>query len=178
MKKNIPNCITVFRLLLVFVFIFLFSSDMENKSLYCIVTFVLSGISDVLDGFFARKLNVVSNFGKLMDPLADKLMQITVAVCTATVQPSLVWLPAYLILKEFLMIFGAAKLLKKDKVVVQANFYGKLASVICFLVFLVILVFPGMNPFLEHFLCLSFVVVSILAFFKYIKEYLSTNKNK
>ena len=171
MKKNIPNCITVFRLLLVFVFIFLFSSDMENKSLYCIVTFVLSGISDVLDGFLARKFNVVSNFGKLMDPLADKLMQIAVAVCTATVQPSLVWLPAYLILKEVLMIFGAAKLLKKDKVVVQANFYGKLASVICFLVFLVILVFPGINPFIEHLLCLSFAVVSALAFLKYIQEY-------
>ena len=178
MKKNIPNCITVFRLLLVFVFIFLFASDMENKSLYCILTFVLSGISDVLDGFLARKLNVVSNFGKLMDPLADKLMQITVAVCSATVHPSLAWLPVFLILKEILMIFGAAKLLKKDKVVVQANFYGKLASVICFLVFLVILVFPGMNPLLEHFLCLSFAVVSILAFVKYIQEYLRVNKNK
>ncbi len=171
MKKNIPNCITLFRLLLVFVFIFLFVSDVENKSLYCVVTFILSGISDVLDGFLARKLNVISNFGKLMDPLADKLMQITVAVCTATVQPTLIWVPAFLVLKELLMVLGATKLFKKDNIVVQANFYGKLASVICFTVFLVILVFPSINPLLEHLLCLSFVVVSALAFLKYIQEY-------
>ncbi len=171
MKKNIPNCITLFRLLLVFVFIFLFVSDIENKSFYCVVTFILSGISDVLDGFLARKLNVVSNFGKLMDPLADKLMQITVAVCMATVQPSLVWVPGFLILKELLMVLGATKLFKKDNIVVQANFYGKLASVICFAVFLVLLIFPEINQLLEHILCFSFVVVSVLAFFKYIKEY-------
>lgn len=178
MKKNIPNCITVFRLLLVFVFIFLFLSDIENKSFYCVVTFVLSGISDALDGFLARRFQVVSNFGKLMDPLADKLMQITVAVCMASVHPSLIWVPGFLILKELMMICGATKLLRKDKVVVQANFYGKLASVIYFAVFFVILVFPGMNPWLELILCLSFVMVSALAFFKYIREYLFVHKNK
>lgn len=171
MLKNVPNYITIFRLILVFVFIFLFGSDIDNKSLYCVITFFVAGISDVLDGFLARKFKIVSNFGKLMDPLADKLMQITVAVCMATIEHSLSWVPIFLILKELVMILGAAKLLKKDKIVVQANFFGKLASVIYFLVFLVIMIFENINPYVKQGLCISFVAVSILAFINYINAY-------
>lgn len=171
MFKNLPNYITIFRLILVFVFIFLFGSDIDNKSLYCVVTFLIAGLSDVLDGFLARKFKIESNFGKLMDPLADKLMQITVAVCMATIEHSLSWVPVFLILKELVMILGAAKLLKKDKIVVQANFFGKLASVIYFLVFLVIMIFKNIDPLIKQGLCISFVAVSILAFINYINAY-------
>ena len=181
MFKNLPNYITIFRLILVFVFIFLFSSDIDNKSLYCVITFLVAGLSDVLDGFLARKFKIESNFGKLMDPLADKLMQITVAVCIASMEHSLSWVPVFLILKELVMILGAAKLLnirkrkgyktKKDKIVVQANFFGKLASVIYFLVFLVIMIFENIDPLIKQGLCISFVIVSILAFVNYINAY-------
>ena len=176
--RNIPNCITVFRVFLVFVFAFLFSSDMENKSFYCVVTYALAGASDVLDGFLARKFNLVSNFGKLMDPLADKLMQITVAICISTIEHSLIWVPIFLILKEFAMILGAAKLLKKDNIVVQANIFGKLASVIYFLVFLVLLIFGNINPMLKQVLCISFVLVSIFAFVNYINSYMEMHKKQ
>ena len=171
MFKNLPNYITIFWLILVFVFIFLFSSDIDNKSLYCVITFLVAGLSDVLDGFLARKFKIESNFGKLMDPLADKLMQITVAVCIASMEHSLSWVPVFLILKELVMILGAAKLLKKDKIVVQANFFGKLASVIYFLVFLVIMIFENIDPLIKQGLCISFVIVSILAFVNYINAY-------
>ena len=171
MFKNLPNYITIFRLILVFVFIFLFSSDIDNKSLYCVITFLVAGLSDVLDGFLARKFKIESNFGKFMDPLADKLMQITVAVCIASMEHSLSWVPVFLILKELVMILGAAKLLKKDKIVVQANFFGKLASVIYFLVFLVIMIFENIDPLIKQGLCISFVIVSILAFVNYINAY-------
>ena len=171
MFKNLPNYITIFRLILVFVFIFLFSSDIDNKSLYCVITFLVAGLSDVLDGFLARKFKIESNFGKLTDPLADKLMQITVAVCIASMEHSLSWVPVFLILKELVMILGAAKLLKKDKIVVQANFFGKLASVIYFLVFLVIMIFENIDPLIKQGLCISFVIVSILAFVNYINAY-------
>ena len=119
----------------------------------------------------ARKFKIESNFGKLMDPLADKLMQITVAVCIASMEHSLSWVPVFLILKELVMILGAAKLLKKDKIVVQANFFGKLASVIYFLVFLVIMIFENIDPLIKQGLCISFVIVSILAFVNYINAY-------
>ena len=178
MFKNIPNYITMFRLFLVFVFIFLFNSEFDNKSLYCVVTFALSGISDVLDGFLARKFKIESNFGKLMDPLADKLMQITVAVCVAKIEPSLVWVPVFLTLKELAMIFGAAKLFKKDNIVVQANFFGKLASVTYFLVFLVLMIFPGINFVIKQVLCVSFVVISAFAFINYINSYSEVYKKK
>lgn len=176
--RNIPNYITIFRVFLVFVFIFIFSSDMDNKSLYCVVTYALSGASDALDGFLARRFKLESDFGKLMDPLADKLMQITVAICMATIEHSLSWVPLFLIIKEFVMIFGAAKLLKKNNIVVQANIFGKLASVIYFLVFLVILIFEGINPAFKQVLCISFVLVSVFAFVNYIKSYSEVYKKK
>lgn len=178
MFKNIPNYITMFRLFLVFVFIFLFNSEIDNKSLCCVVTYILAGASDVADGFLARKFKIVSNFGKLMDPLADKLMQITVALCIASMEPSLTWVPVFLILKELAMVLGAAKLFRKDNIVVQANFFGKLASVIYFMVFLVLMIFPGINYMVKQVLCLSFVAVSILAFVNYINAYSQVYKRK
>ena len=171
MTKNIPNYITVFRVILVFVFIYLFTSDIENKNLYCVITFFVSGASDVLDGFLARKYKLESDFGKLMDPLADKLMQVTVAICMSTIEPSLIWVPAFLILKELAMVCGAAKLFKKDNIVVQANIFGKLASVVYFLVFLTIMIFNGIHYVVKNLMCLTFVTMSILAFISYINSY-------
>ena len=171
MFKNIPNYITIFRLFLVFVFVCLFTSGMEYKSIYCVAIFILSGISDVLDGVIARKFNLESDFGKLMDPLADKMMQITVSVCVATLEPQLTWVPAFLILKELLMICGAAKLFKKDNIVVKANIFGKLASVLYFVSFFIIMVFPEIHYMIKQGLCGSFVAVSILAFISYITSY-------
>lgn len=171
MLRNIPNYITIFRVMLVFVFIYLFSSDIDHKNLYCVITFLIAGASDVLDGFLARKYKIESDFGKLMDPFADKLMQITVAICMSVKEASLVWVPIFLILKELVMIFGAAKLLRKSNIVVKANIFGKLASVVYFLVFLTIMIFNNIGFVMKNILCLTFVIMSILAFVSYIISY-------
>ena len=177
MLRYIPNIITLFRVFLVFVFIYIFNSDISNKSLVSAGVFILSGISDVLDGYIARKFNIVSNFGKLMDPLADKLMQITVAVCIASVEKTLIWVPIVLVLKEVSMIFGAARLLKKENIVVCANKFGKIASIMYFLVFSVLIIFKNINPAIKQIMCISFVVVSIIAFINYLKFYIKVYKD-
>ena len=108
MFKYIPNCITIFRIILVFVFMHFFNSGYDNHNIISGLVFVVAGISDILDGYIARKYNLQSDFGRLMDPLADKLMQITVAICIATVEKSLMWVPVVLILKEVAMIRSKA----------------------------------------------------------------------
>ncbi len=177
MNKNIPNIITLFRFLLVGIFAAFFFSPLPNGRMIAAIVFLLAEFSDALDGYLARKYNLVSDFGKIMDPLADKVMQIVVAVSVAVVEPSLVWVPIFLFVKELTMVIGTAKLLTKDTVV-KANWAGKLASIIYFVVFTVIMLFDGIAPGIKQLLCSTFAVFSILAFVIYGIDFLHTVKKK
>ncbi len=178
MFKYIPNCITIFRIILVFLFMYFFNSGYDNHNIISGLVFVIAGISDILDGYIARKYSLQSDFGRLMDPLADKLMQITVAICIATVEKSLMWVPIVLMLKELVMILGAARLLKKENIVVSANKFGKISSTLYFLVFMTILFFPDINPQIKQIMCASFVVTSVIAFLVYMQNYIEIYREK
>lgn len=126
MKKHIPNIITCSRLLYIPFFIYFM---IQKNFVVAAVFFFVACLSDLLDGYLARKWKVVSNFGKLADPLADKAIQIS-AVLLMVILGFLH--PVFLILlaiKEILMIYGSYLLYKK-KVVVFAAWYGKLAALL------------------------------------------------
>ncbi len=126
MKKHIPNIITCSRLIFIPIFIFLM---IKNDFVMAAIVFFIAGLSDLLDGYLARKWKVVSNFGKLADPLADKAIQIS-AVLLMVIFKFLN--PAFLILlgiKEGLLVYGSYLLYKK-KVIVYADWYGKLATLL------------------------------------------------
>ncbi len=122
---TIPNVLTMIRLILVPVFVVLFFQGHRKAAL---AVFCAASLTDFLDGYLARKLNQVTDFGKLFDPLADKLMVLTALICQgiAGVFP---W-PAIVIvlIKELLMVAGGAFMLNKG-VVVYANYVGKAAQV-------------------------------------------------
>lgn len=125
---NLPNILTVIRLLLVPVFSLLF---VMGNYIGAVIVFVFCGITDIVDGYIARKYSMVTPFGKLMDPVADKILQVTALVLLTW--KDLIPLPVVLAvsLKEFTMLIGSAVLYKR-KVVVFANWYGKLATVLLF----------------------------------------------
>ncbi len=126
---NIPNMLTVFRLLLIPVFIMVFNSPAENRLLLAMGVFLLAGATDLLDGFIARRYNMITEIGTLMDPLADKLMLITVLLCMAYQQYFPPWIVAIVILKEAVMVGGGIYLYNaKKKIVIPANIYGKAAT--------------------------------------------------
>ena len=129
MFKNVPNILTIIRFLLVpFIIFYIFTGNY----ILAFVFFTISGITDIADGFIARKFNFVSNFGKLMDPLADKLTQITTLGSLAITNIIPVWILIIVLLKEFIMICGASFLYGKD-VVVYSKWYGKLATVLFYI---------------------------------------------
>lgn len=136
MLKHIPNILTILRF--IFIPIILYSIFTGNYVLG-IVFFTISGITDVLDGFIARKFNLVSNFGKLMDPLADKLTQICVLASLVKVNIIPFWILVIVIMKELLMVVGASFLYGKD-VVVYSKWYGKLATVLFYLAIVISLI--------------------------------------
>lgn len=141
MLKHIPNILTILRFIFIpIILYFIFTGNY----ILGIVFFTISGITDVLDGFIARKFNLVSNFGKLMDPLADKLTQISVLASLTTVKIIPVWILTIVILKELIMVVGASFLYGKD-VVVYSKWYGKLATVLFYLAIVISLITKQFN---------------------------------
>ena len=123
---TVPNALSVLRIIVIPFFAWFF---MHDQLAIAVALLVLSGLSDCVDGFIARKLNQVTELGKMLDPLADKLTQGVVALCLAIKFP--VICPALLvfILKELVMLCGAILLLKKKKRPCAAQWYGKVATV-------------------------------------------------
>ena len=145
MLKHIPNILTIIRFLLIpFIIFYIFTGDF----ILAFIFFTLSGITDIADGCIARKYNLISNFGKLMDPLADKLTQIATLTSLVISQIIPIWILIIVLLKEFIMIVGSAFLYGKD-VVVYSRWYGKAATVLFYLAIVVSL-------FTKHFELSSF----------------------
>lgn len=135
MFKHVPNILTILRFLFIPVILYyIFMGDYLSAFIF----FTISGITDILDGFIARKFNLISNFGKLMDPLADKLTQISVLASLVIVKIIPIWILVIVMLKEFIMVIGASFLYGKD-VVVYSKWYGKLATVLFYLAIVVTL---------------------------------------
>lgn len=129
MLKYVPNILTIIRFLLIpIILLFLFSGNY----LLAFIFFTVSGITDILDGYIARKFNLVSNFGKLMDPLADKLTQISMLAALFFLNIVPVWILIIVLLKEVIMVAGASFLYGKS-VVVYSRWYGKLATVLFYI---------------------------------------------
>ena len=129
---NVPNVLTMIRLLLIPVYWVLMSRDYYYTAL---AVYVVASLTDLADGYIARKYNQITNFGKLMDPLADKLMVLSVML-SLVIKGILPALPLIILaVKEGLMVLGGAVMLKRG-VVVYSKFIGKLAQtlVVCSLI--------------------------------------------
>jgi len=122
---NIPNVLTMIRMILIPVFVILFFND---KKMAALAVFCIASFTDFLDGFLARKLNQITDFGKLFDPLADKLMVLTAMVCQTFWGPLPLVAVLIVALKELVMVLGGMFMLSKN-VVVYSNIYGKAAQV-------------------------------------------------
>ncbi|WP_024833690.1 CDP-diacylglycerol--glycerol-3-phosphate 3-phosphatidyltransferase [Ruminiclostridium josui] len=127
MKKNIPNALTFLRLIIVPFLGYFFYCE---KYTIAIILFAFGGFTDVLDGYIARKYNLITKWGKFFDPLADKLMQITALVFLVLHKFIPLIVLVIVIIKESLMLAGGIMVYKKGKTVIGANWYGKLATVI------------------------------------------------
>ncbi len=137
---NLPNKITLGRIALTFVFmVFLFSSGVFAKGM-ALVVFLLAAFSDYLDGHIAKKYNIVSDFGKIMDPVADKIL--TLAAFLAFVEMKLIpaWMVVIIIMRELLITGIRIRALTHDEVL-AAGVGGKHKTVSQCLSILVILVF-------------------------------------
>lgn len=140
--KYVPNILTIIRFLLIPIIITLISS---GKYVDAIIVFSISGITDILDGTIARKFDLISDFGKLMDPLADKLTQLSMLLMLTVKEIIPIWIVVVVFIKEFCMICGASFLYGKE-LVVSSKWYGKVATILFYLAIVVSLILQELEP--------------------------------
>lgn len=128
---NLPNKLTMLRIILIPVYVLLFElTQIPNNMIWATIVFVIAAITDQLDGHLARKNNQVTSFGKLADPLADKLLTISALICF--VEVGVDYLPGWvvtLIIARELIVTGIRMIALTDNTVIAASTWGKAKTV-------------------------------------------------
>lgn len=176
---NTPNKLTVARMILVpFLVIFMLTGwGREANRWICLAIFVAASVTDWFDGHLARKYNLITNFGKFMDPLADKLLVCSAMICMIELNRLPAWVVIIIIAREFI-ISGFRLIAAENGVVIAANYWGKFKTVSqMIMIILLILDFEGsVFGILEQiFIWLSLVltVVSLITYIWQNKSVLS-----
>lgn len=125
---NLPNKITVARILLVPVFVVALLLPMDSANLIALGIFVIASITDSLDGHIARSRNMVTNFGKFLDPLADKLLVSSVLIALAGMNKIPSWFVMVIVAREF-MVTGIRLIASGEGRVIAASIWGKLKTI-------------------------------------------------
>ena len=174
MFKHIPNILTILRFFIIPFIIYYLIGD---NYIAAFILLTLSGLTDVLDGAIARKFNFITNFGKLIDPLADKVTQLSL-LCTLVFKGIIpLWILVIVLLKEAFMVCGASFLYGRD-LVVSSKWYGKSATVLFYLAIAVSLLIRQFKldftfDITLYYLALFMTLFSLVMYFRefYIKGY-------
>ena len=127
---NLPNKLTIFRVILIpfFVLFLLLEPDNQTFRLIADLIFIVASLTDMLDGKIARKYHLVTNFGKFMDPLADKLLVCTAMICLVSLDQLNVIVVLIIIAREFI-ISGFRQVAADSGIVIAASYWGKFKTV-------------------------------------------------
>ncbi|HHZ06408.1 MAG TPA: CDP-alcohol phosphatidyltransferase family protein [Clostridiales bacterium] len=180
-KSNctIPNLISILRILVIAPFVVFF---LREEYFVAFALIVISGVSDMMDGWIARRFNQVTELGKVLDPIADKLTLVAVIVCVGILIPGIIPLVVILVVKDLLMLCGGFVLLKQRIAPPAAKWFGKLATII-FYFSVVIIVFGKAffdydNPILTITLLIITAIAMLFALGNYFVMFMNLIKGK
>ena len=181
MLKYIPNILTVLRFLLIpFILHFL----VNDEFILAIVFLTLSGITDILDGTIARKFNFITNFGKLIDPLADKITQLSILWMLVSKNIIPLWILVIVLLKEATMVAGASFLYGKE-LVVSSKWYGKASTILFYLAIVLTMIFRDLQiqssiDLIIYYIAVTMTIFSLVMYFRefYMQGYLKKESLK
>lgn len=170
--KNIPNILTLLRVAAVPVFIV---SMLKNEHFLAIAVFLLAEITDVLDGVIARRFNLITPFGKIADPVADKLMQLS-ALFVFSIKDMIPKIIPWLVFGKELFLLISGLYLMRKKIDMSSKWFGKLTSVILFIA--IMLVFLGVPRNITDPIFWLCVAMALFAALMYIRNYFKQIKSK
>ena len=166
---NLPNKLTIFRVILVIPFVALM---LNGYDLWAVAVFIIASLTDLLDGKIARKYNLITDFGKFMDPLADKLLVCAAMICLVEMGRLPAWMVMVIINREFI-ISGFRLVASDNGVVIAASYWGKFKTTFQMLMIIVLILNLGgvfdMIGLVLTWIALILTVVSLI-------DYLVKNK--
>ncbi|MGE7273009.1 CDP-alcohol phosphatidyltransferase family protein [Brevibacillus panacihumi] len=162
MSVNLPNALTIFRIVLIPLYLYVFFSGLPYHLEIALGILLVAGLTDIADGYIARKHKLVTTFGVMMDPLADKLMMLAVIASFFLTERISVWATLFFFARDVAMIGVAAVYHFRGKKTVPANAYGKLTTVLLYLVIpLVMYRYPYSEAILWSVIAFSFLASAI-----------------
>ena len=172
-RKNqiltIPNLLSVFRIALIPVIVWLYKYESNYSAAISVI--LLSGATDIVDGWLARSFNMVSDFGKALDPLADKLTQAELLLCLLCRYKSLLVLTAIFGVFEISKFICGFIVAKRCDQVNSAKWYGKLNTVVIYITMILLILFPNISSVWAGVLMLACGSVMIVSGVLYIRFY-------
>ena len=173
---NIANKITLFRVLLVPLFLIVLYSNIENNGIIAGIIFVIGSLTDMLDGYIARSQNLVTNFGKFVDPLADKVLASAALIALVDMGEISGWIVVIIIAREF-TVTGFRVLAASEGVTIAASPWGKIKT-ITQLVAIILFLFNNF-PFRHLEIPADIIMIYIALIFTIISgvDYIVKNKN-
>lgn len=174
---NLPNKLTILRMILVpfFVATLLMSGTNEPLKWVALVLFVIASLTDFADGYIARKYNLITNFGKFMDPLADKILTISGMICLVELGRIPAWIVIIIVAREFI-ISGFRLIAAENGVVIAANMWGKFKT--NFQIFMIIFMIMNIPQFqlitdILMWIALALTIISLVTYINANKQVLA-----
>lgn len=164
---NLPNMLSILRILLVPLFVLVFFSGSPHADTYAAIVFLSAGLTDILDGAIARRYNMVTRLGRVLDPLADKLMICTALFCAAISGLLPFWIPLIYLIKESVQIVGGLFFFRKMHDIPASNLIGKAATIVFYMAIVAQLMLPGLPVFVHFILFLCALILALTAFLTY-----------
>ena len=143
---NLPNKLTVLRVIMIPFFVIFMLTPWANKYV-ALVLFCAASFTDFLDGYLARRDNLVTNFGKFMDPLADKLLVCSAFICLIETGQLKAWVVLVIIAREFI-ISGFRLVASDNGIVIAASYWGKFKTV-SHMAMVILLILDFQNPIMQ-----------------------------
>ena len=179
---TIPNMLSLFRLLLIPVYIVIYLNAQESIDYYIAGGILaVSCLTDMIDGQIARRFNMISNVGKFLDPLADKLTQfsliISISIKSITVDKTVVLpLIVLFVVKELFQLVAAGVALKHGKMLNGALISGKICTTVLFVSLIVLVMFPGLDQYFVSALIILDMVLVLFTFLHYVVAFVGGKK--
>ena len=172
---NLPNKITMIRVILIPFFVFFMLTDfVPYSNVIAVAIFIVASLTDTLDGYLARKYELVSNFGKFMDPLADKLLVSAAMICMSELGMLPAWVVIIIISREFI-ITGFRLIAAEGGLVIAASWWGKIKTVTQMA--MIILMLLGVNKVIGTILVVLATIFTVVSGVDYIVKNISVLKN-
>ena len=174
---SIPNLLSLFRLALIPVYAYIYLNATETYHFLLAGTIMaVSCITDMIDGKIARRYNMVTTLGKILDPLADKITQFTLTLCLSLEHPVLMPVLALFVVKEIFQLVMGILHLRKGRMLPGALMAGKVCTTVLFISLIALVLFPNIPPVAVDLIAVIDGVFLAISFVSYILAYFGKNR--